>query len=38
MDLFIRTIGITRATMKIGMANIVYNVKRLVYLDRLAAV
>jgi IS5 family transposase len=36
MDLFIRTIGIARATMKIGMANIVYNMKRLVYLDRLA--
>jgi transposase, IS5 family len=37
MDLFIRTIGIARATMKIGMANIVYNLKRLVFLDRLAA-
>jgi len=36
MDLFIRTIGIARATMKIGMANTVYNLKRLVYLDRLA--
>ena len=38
MDLFIRTIGIARARMKIGMANIVYNMKRLVFLDRLAAV
>jgi IS5 family transposase len=37
MGLFIRTIGIARATMKIGMANIVYNVKRLVFLGRLAA-
>lgn len=37
MDLFIRTIGIARATVKIGMANIVYNMKRLVFLDRLAA-
>ena len=37
MDLFVRTIGIARATMKIGMTNIVYNMKRLVFLDRLAA-
>jgi transposase, IS5 family len=37
MDLFIRTIGIARATMKIGLANLVYNMKRLVFLDRLAA-
>ena len=37
MDLFIRTIGLARATMKIGMANIVYNMKRLVFLRRLAA-
>jgi transposase, IS5 family len=37
MGLFIRTIGIARATIKIGMANIVYNVKRLVFLGRLAA-
>ena len=37
MELFIRTIGIARATMKIGMANIVYSVKRLVFLGRLAA-
>ena len=36
MDLFIRTVGIARARMKIGMANMVYNLKRLVYLDRLA--
>jgi transposase, IS5 family len=37
MDLFIRTIGIARATTKIGMANIVYNMKRLVFLHRFAA-
>ena len=37
MDLFIRTIGIARARLKIGMANLVYNMRRLVYLDRLAA-
>jgi transposase, IS5 family len=36
MDLFIRTVGIARATMKIGMANIVYNMKRLVFLNRTA--
>jgi len=29
MGLFIRTVGIERATTKIGMANIVYNIKRL---------
>ncbi len=37
MDLFIRTVGIARARVKIGMANLVYNMRRLVYLDRLAA-
>ena len=37
MDLFVRTIDLARATMKIGMANIVYNVRRLVFLDKLAA-
>ena len=36
-ELFIRTIGIARATIKIGMANLVYNMKRFVFLDRLAA-
>jgi len=35
MDLFIRTIGIARATMKIG--NLVYNIKRLLFLWRIAA-
>jgi IS5 family transposase len=36
MDLFIRTIGIARATIKIGMANLVYNIKRLLFLRRIA--
>ena len=36
MDLFIRTIGIARATIKIGLANLVYNIKRLLFLRRLA--
>lgn len=37
MELFIRTVGVARAAVTIGMANIVYNMKRLVFLDRLAA-
>jgi IS5 family transposase len=37
MGLFIRTIGIDRAMVKIGMANLVYNMRRLVFLNRLAA-
>jgi IS5 family transposase len=37
MGLFIRTIGIARARVKIGMANLVYNVKRLVFWRRIAA-
>src|SRR6516165_3241992 len=36
MGLFIRTIGIARATTKIGVANLVYNIKRLVFLRNLA--
>lgn len=36
MGLAIRTIGIARATLKIGMANIVYNVKRLICLEKAA--
>jgi hypothetical protein len=32
MGLFVRTIGLARATTKIGMANLVYNVKRLIFL------
>jgi IS5 family transposase len=34
MCLFVRTIGIARATMKIGLANILYNMKRMVFLER----
>jgi IS5 family transposase len=37
MGLFIRTIGIARAKVKIGMANLVYNFKRLVFWGRIAA-
>jgi hypothetical protein len=36
-DTFIRTIGIARATTKIGLANLVYNIKRLICLERRAA-
>jgi IS5 family transposase len=36
MDLFIRTIGIARATTTIGLANIVYNIKRTLFLRRTA--
>jgi hypothetical protein len=35
--LFIRTIGVARARVKIGMANLVYNFKRLVFWRRVAA-
>jgi hypothetical protein len=37
LDLFIHTVGLARATVKIGMANMVYLMKRLISLDRLAA-
>jgi transposase, IS5 family len=36
MGLFIRTIGIARAATKIGLANLVYNMKRLLFLRRTA--
>ena len=36
MELFIRTIGIARATTKIGLANLVFNIKRLLFFRRLA--
>ena len=36
MGLFIRTIGIARATTKIGMANLAYNIKRLIFLRKIA--
>jgi transposase, IS5 family len=34
MGLFVRTIGLARATTKIGLANLVYNMRRLLWLDR----
>lgn len=34
MGLFVRTIGLARATTKIGLANLVYNMRRLVWLER----
>ena len=37
MGLVVRTIGIARATVKIGLANIVYNMKRVVWLTGQAA-
>ncbi len=37
MDLFVRTIGMARAEVKIGMANLLYNIKRTAWLDRRAA-
>jgi IS5 family transposase len=35
--LFVRTIGIARARMKIGLANIAYNISRLIWLRTKAA-
>jgi len=35
--LFIRTVGITWATMRIGLANIVYNLRRFLFLERISA-
>ncbi|MGB3386701.1 MAG: IS5 family transposase, partial [Pseudaminobacter sp.] len=37
MGLFVRTIGIARATMKIGMANLAYNITRYVWHEKRAA-
>jgi len=37
MGLFIRTIGIARAKTKIGLANLTYNMKRLIHLERMVA-
>ena len=34
---FIRTVGITRATMRAGLANVVYNMRRFIFLERLDA-
>ena len=33
MGLVVRTIGLARATVKIGLANIVYNMRRAVWLS-----
>ena len=38
IGLFIRTIGNARATTKIGLANIFYNMKRLIHLNRITEV
>jgi IS5 family transposase len=36
MGLFVRTIGLARARVKIGLANLAYNMKRLIWLERTA--
>jgi transposase, IS5 family len=36
MGLFVRTIGLARATTKIGLANLVHNMRRLLWLERQA--
>ena len=36
MGLFIRTVGLARARLKIGLANLTYNIRRLVFLERQA--
>jgi IS5 family transposase len=36
MGLFVRTIGSARATVKIGMVNMAYNMRRLVWLEQQA--
>ena len=33
----VRTVGLVRATIKIGLQNLVYNIRRLVFLERVAA-
>ena len=33
MHLFVRTIGLKRAQAKIGLANLAYNMKRLIFLS-----
>ena len=37
MGLFVRTIGLARATTKIGLANLVHNLRHLIWLERQAA-
>ena len=34
MGLFVRTVGLARATTKIGLANLVHNMRRLLWLER----
>ena len=34
MGLFVRTVGMARARVKIGLANLVFNMKRLIWLER----
>ena len=36
MGLFIRTVGIARARVEIGLANLVFNIKRLIWLEKTA--
>jgi IS5 family transposase len=38
MGLFVRTIGLARATTKIGLANLAYNLRRLLWRERQATV
>jgi IS5 family transposase len=35
--IFVRTVGMARAAVKIGMMNLVYNMRRFVWLERAAA-
>ena len=35
--LLVRTVGITRATMRIGLANIIYNMRHFLFLERISA-
>jgi hypothetical protein len=37
MELFVRTIGLTRAETKIGLANLAYNLQRFLFHQRRAA-
>ena len=32
--MFVRTIGMARATIKIGMANLAYNMRRLIWIEQ----
>ncbi|MGN7964159.1 hypothetical protein [Brucella sp. 22210] len=38
MGMFVRIIGIARATMKIGMVNLAYNISRYVWHEKKAAI